>query len=484
MIHPDNTRAAVRAAKAAGLNIAEVDFMSADISKSWREIGGGIVEVSAAAGLLPDELAVPVLDVRGKTIDAFYPEGDDGRIPTAMITGTKGKTTTTGMLASILTFAGHAVGYATTEGVTIDGERVANGDLAGWDGAEIVLRDPTVTAAVLETARGGLIESGTYLDHCDVAALLNVQREQVDMDGIKTLDDMVALKRKVLDAARKAVVLNADDPRCLALAPEFAGSVRTFLFSRNWDSHALREHLARGGDALFLDKRDGNETIMVASGSNATALLRTADVPVTANGIFWQHASAAMAAAALALGLGVDMDTIKGGLRRYGREFPAAACRLVFPEGFPTRILFDRTTSGPAYAAAVSVTDQILVAGKRICAMTVVGNRPDWAFGESAAALAGHFQRYVCFEREDYRRGRKPGEISERLAEALIAAGVAPASVSVAHTYMDAAKIIAGEAAEDGSCGCLRYQFFRARRTIPSGISRNTRSCMNDFGFA
>lgn len=189
--------------------------------------------------------------------------------------------------------------------------------------------------------------------------------------------------------------------------------------------------------------------IMVASGSNATALLGTAEVPVTANGIFWQHASAAMAAAALALALGVDMDTIKGGLRRYGREFPAAACRLVFPDGFPTRILFDRTTSGPAYAAAVSVTDQILVSGKRICAMTVVGNRPDWAFGESAAALAGHFQRYVCFEREDYRRGRKPGEISERLAEALIAAGVAPASVSVAHTYMDAAKTIAGEAAEE-----------------------------------
>ena len=445
IIHPDNTRAAVRAAKAAGLNIAEVDFVSADISKSWRETGGGIVDVSSAVGLLPDGIAMPVPDVRGRSIDAFYPEGDDGRIPTAMITGTKGKTTTTGMLASILSFAGHAVGYATTEGVTIDGERVASGDLAGWDGAEIVMRDPTVTAAVLETARGGLIESGTYLDRCDVAALLNVQREQIDMDGVGTLDDMVALKRKALDAARKAVVLNADDPRCLALAPEFAGSVRTFLFSRNWDSHALRDHLARGGDALFLDKRDGHETIMVASGSNATALLQTADVPATANGIFWQHASAAMAAAALALGLGVDSDTIKEGLKRYGREFPAAACRLVFPYGFPTRILFDRTTSGPAYAAAVSVTDEISVAGKRICALTVVGNRPDWVFGESAAALAGHFQRYVCFEREDYRRGRKPGEISERLAKALIAAGVAPASVSVAHTYIDAAKIIAGE---------------------------------------
>ena len=98
---------------------------------------------------------------------------------------------------------------------------------------------PTVTAAVLETARGGLIKRGMYLDRCDVAVLLNVEREQIGMDGIETLDDMTALKRKVLDAARKAVVLNADDPRCLALAPEFASSVRIFLFSRNAVSQAF-----------------------------------------------------------------------------------------------------------------------------------------------------------------------------------------------------------------------------------------------------
>ncbi len=448
-IHRDNAQAVVRAAKAVGLNNADVVFISPDIAKSWREVGGGIGEVRAAAGLPPDGPSAPSLNVRGKTIDVFCPDGDDGRILAAMITGTKGKTTTTGMLASILSVAGHTVGYATTEGVTIDGERVADGDLASWNGAAIVLRDPTVTAAVLETPRGGLVKYGMYLDHCDVAALLNVQLEQIGMDGIETLDDMAVLKRKVLDAARKAVVLNADDPRCLKLAPEFSRSVRTFLFSRNWDSQALGEHLARGGDALFLDKHDGNETIMVASGSNTTPLLRTAELPVTVNGLFWQHASAAMAAAALAIGLSIDMDTIKEGLKRYGREFPAATCRLSFQDGFPTRILFDFTASPPGFAAMVSVTDTISVAGKRICAVTVVGNRPDWVFAESAAALAGHFQRYVCFEREGYRRGRKPGEISARLAEALIAAGVPPASVTAVQTYVDAARVIAGEAAED-----------------------------------
>ena len=267
------------------------------------------------------------------------------------------------------------------------------------------------------------------------------------MDGVETLDDMVALKRKVLDAARKAVVLNADDPRCLALAPEFAGKLRVFLFSRDAGSPPLRDHVARGGDAVFLAAdEDGRETIMIASGTREIALLRTADVPVTLGGLLWQHSSNAMAAAALAIGLGIDLDTIRIGLRRYGKEVRPAACRLAFEDGFPVEIMFDFAASPPGFAAAITVTDTMPVSGKRICAVTVPGNRPDWVFAEAAAALAGHFQRYVFFELKDYRRGRKPGEISMRLADAMLAAGVDPASVSVVDGHTDVAALVAREA--------------------------------------
>jgi cyanophycin synthetase len=268
------------------------------------------------------------------------------------------------------------------------------------------------------------------------------------MDGIKTLDDMVALKRKVLDVACKAVVLNADDPRCLALAFEFRPSPRTILFSRSPDSAAVRDHVAGGGDALFLAKKDGREMIIVASGSDAVPLLATADVPATKDGLIWFHGTNAMAAAALAIGLGIELDALRAGLRRYGREYAAAALRMVFAEGFPMRVMFDSSGKAPAYAAAVTVMDAIEVPGKRICAITLPGNRPDWAFAESAAAVAGHFQRYICFEREDYRRGRKPGEIATLLANALTAAGVAPEAVAVTGGHKDAARLLAGEATE------------------------------------
>jgi cyanophycin synthetase len=153
IVHPDNVNAALRSARAIGLVVTGVDFISPDITKSWHDVGGGICEVNATVGL-PHEQVTPGHDVHRTLIRAFYPEGDDGRIPTAMVTGTFGKTTTTLMLASILACAGHTVGSATTESIRIGSEDVALGDFAAVDGAAVVLRDATVTAAVLETARG------------------------------------------------------------------------------------------------------------------------------------------------------------------------------------------------------------------------------------------------------------------------------------------------------------------------------------------
>jgi len=448
VVHPDNVRAAVRAAKAIGLVVTGVDFITPDITKSWREVGGGICEVNTTVGL-PSARILPGRDVHQMLIRGFYPEGDDGRIPTAMVTGTYGKTTTALMLASILSSAGHTVGCTTTESIRIGDEEVALGDFAATDGATVVMRDATVTAAVLETARGGLIKRGMYLDCCDVAALLNIEREQVGIDGIETVDEMAALKRKVLDAARKAIVLNADDPRCLALAPEFASSVRTFLFSRDAESSALRDHRARGGDVLYINRGAGEETIVSASGSNVVSLVRTSEIPVTEGGVFWQHASNAMAAAGLAIGLGIDIDTIRVGLRRYGKEFAAAFCRLQIVDDLPLPILFDQTASPPGFTASLRAIASMNISGRRFCAVTIAGNRPDWTFAESAAAIAGHFQRYVVYELPRYRRGRKLGEIASSLARALLAAGVDKGLISVVEGNEQAAQLIAHEAKPD-----------------------------------
>ena len=98
------------------------------------------------------------------------------RIPIAMITGTKGKTTTTRMLAHILSEAGHRVGFTSTDGIVINGQYINRIDSAGYTGAHTLLTNRSITAAVLETARGDLLNTGCILTDV-MEQLLNVGSE-------------------------------------------------------------------------------------------------------------------------------------------------------------------------------------------------------------------------------------------------------------------------------------------------------------------
>ena len=64
------------------------------------------------------------------------------------------------MLAHILKMSGRTVGLTSTDGVYIDGKLSVSGDMTGPVSAQMILRDPSVDAAVMETARGGMLRSG------------------------------------------------------------------------------------------------------------------------------------------------------------------------------------------------------------------------------------------------------------------------------------------------------------------------------------
>jgi len=110
IIHPDNREMAERAVRAIGLDVGGVDFLSKNISESYRKIGGGICEVNAAPGfrmhVAPSEGTAR--DVAAPVIDMLFPPGAAVRVPIAAITGTNGKSTTTALLAHILGEAARA----------------------------------------------------------------------------------------------------------------------------------------------------------------------------------------------------------------------------------------------------------------------------------------------------------------------------------------------------------------------------------------
>jgi cyanophycin synthetase len=441
-VHPDNAWLAERAARALGLSVSGVDFLTPDISRSWREVGGGVCEVNAGVGLRAHWLADPTRDVVGPILDTIYSPGDDGRIPTALITGSNGKTTTTRMLDHILRAAGRVVGRATTDDVTIGGRLVVEGDFAGVSGAALVLSDPSVTAACLETARGAVLKWGIGVERCDVAALLNISEEQVGIDGIDSLDAMAALKRKVLETAKDAFVFNAEDPRCLAMARDFAPE-RTILFALNSGHAGLAEHLSAGGTVVTLSERAGAESVVILGAGPPAEVIAVSAIPATFAGKVRHNVANALAAVALAHGMGVAANAIATGLAGFTPSLAHSQGRFNFIDDLPVRALFDYGANAPAIRTAIAALANFPVEGRRIGVVTGVGDRPDDQIDDCARAVAGRFDAYVCFEIPAYRRGRAPGEIVARLTRALADAGVAPDAVHRAETPAEAMRISA-----------------------------------------
>src|SRR5215203_6502978 len=181
-------------------------------------------------------------DVGGRVMDMLFPPGTPSKIPIAAVTGTNGKTTTARMLAHIQKMNGHTVGLATTDGVYIDGERTVTGDMTGPQSAQMVLRDPDVDLAVLETARGGLLRAGMGYRNCNVGAVLNVSEDHLGLNGIDSLEQLAEVKRIVVEVARDCAVLNADDINCLRMA-DHTKATRIAYVTTNPRHDLVRKHL-------------------------------------------------------------------------------------------------------------------------------------------------------------------------------------------------------------------------------------------------
>ncbi|MGH8806401.1 MAG: cyanophycin synthetase, partial [Noviherbaspirillum sp.] len=175
-VHPEMAARAVEAAQMVGLDICGVDVVCESVLKPLEEQGGGIVEVNAAPGL---RMHLQPSFGKGRAvgeaiISTMFADGDDGRIPLVAVAGTNGKTTTTRLIAHILTANKYRVGMTGTDGVYIGSQRIDTGDCSGPRSARNVLMHPDVDAAVFETARGGVLREGLGFDRCDVAVVTNI----------------------------------------------------------------------------------------------------------------------------------------------------------------------------------------------------------------------------------------------------------------------------------------------------------------------
>lgn len=433
-VHPDNRMLAVRAARLIDLDIAGVDFVTADISRSWREVGGAILEVNAQPGLRPHWVGDPVRDLEGEIVDIAF-AGRSARIPTAAITGTNGKSTTALMLHHIWLTAGRMAGVCTTQNVRIGERVVTRRELSGYPGARMILTDPAVEAAIIELPRKGLLVFGHPCDRYDVAAMLNVQDDHLGEFGIDTLGEMAELKAEVLQRATDAVVVNADDPRCMKMLSR-SGTERHLLVAA--DRETVAGHRQAGGEAVFPAELDGRRWIILAVGGVETPLIPVGEIPATMNGLLRFNESNAMFAAALAHAQGVDVECIRSALGTFRNSFDQNPWRYNFIEGYPFQVLVDYAHNPDGVRELCRVVSEIPVAGRRRLYCQMIGSRHPEHVSDLAPVLVATFDELVMacdFEETTGHRayaGDDPvATMLARTEAALVAAGAAGESISL-----------------------------------------------------
>jgi len=425
-IHPETKWIAERASRIIGLDVAGIDVVTTDISQPMKETDSVIVEVNAAPGLrmhvapsegVPRNVAAPILDM-------LMPPETPTRIPIVAITGTNGKTTTTRLTAHIFRQIYDVVGFTTTDGIYLGDRLVEKGDTTGPQSARMILQDPTVEMAVLETARGGMLRSGLAFRWCDVGVVLNVAADHLGSGDINTIDQLAKLKAVVAEAvhSRGYVVLNADDERVAAMAERVTAKVAYFTMQP--DNPLVRSHVQNGGVAAVY--QDGYLAILQRDW--LLRIEKAENVPVTMGGKAPFMIANALAASLVAFVQGVKIEQIRAALKTFKASAQQIPGRMNLFNMGKFHALVDYAHNPAGYAAVGSFVKNW--PGQSLGVVGAPGDRRDKDMLELGALSAQIFDQIVIKEDED-RRGRESGAVADLIIQGIVNGPSAEAAASV-----------------------------------------------------
>ncbi len=324
-------------------------------------------------------------------------------VPIVAITGTNGKSTTTRLLAHILASAGQRVGMTNSDGIYVDGTLVEAGDWTGFGGAARVLAEPGLDAAVLETARGGILLRGIGYERNDVAVVTNVSPDHLGLNGIDTLDELAETKGAIVRITKRDgwVVLNADDPRVWRMRRET--KARWYAVTLDPASPAIEVALDRGGRAAVLE--DG-WLVLRGAGRRPARLAPVDELAVTFAGLSRYNIANALSAVAAADALGLPRAKIVRGLRTFAQDSSVNPGRLNLFERRGVLAIVDFAHNEAGLAGLMDVARSLVGRrGKLRLALGTAGDRTD-AILRRLGELGGAADELAICEKRHYLRGR------------------------------------------------------------------------------
>ncbi len=365
-------------------------------------------------------------------------------VPMALVSGSNGKTTTVRLLAAMCAAHGWHAGFSSTDGAGVDGEALEEGDWAGPAGARVALRDARVEAAVLETARGGILRRGIAVTGARAAVITNIQLDHFGEYGIDDQAALAAVKMVVAKglASDGLLVLNADDPHVVA-AVRWSGAIG--WFSLDAQSSIIAAARAAGTPCAA---READGTLVLSVRGDTIVLGQSAQLPLTAGGLAVYNVANALAASLAAWAMGIEASTIADVLARFGAERSDNPGRLTRWDVGGAMVVLDYAHNPDGMAGLLAVARALCgPEGRLLVLLGQAGNREDIAIRELARVVAAaHPAAVVLKEMDGYMRGRAPGEVPAILADELRSCGVPTESVETQLDEVAAARLLVSRA--------------------------------------
>ncbi|NMM61574.1 cyanophycin synthetase [Clostridium sp. P21] len=421
----ENIEMCKRAAKTIDLNICGIDVCCSDISKPIGK-DGAIIEVNAAPGIrmhhYPSKGASR--NVAGAIVDMMFKDTPKST-PIISVTGTNGKTTTTRLIAHVMSLAGYNVGMTTTGGIYINNKCVEKGDTTGYDSAKVILSSKEIDAAVLETARGGMIRRGLAYDLADVGVITNITEDHLGIDGIDTIEDLAYVKSLVAEAIKSKgyAVINADDPVSVTILNRIKSSI--IMFSKDKYNPILINNIKQGGYGIYTHEG----IIYVENQDQILPIVKVEDVMITLNGKLAYNVENAMAACAALVGLKVKYSTIRKGLISFYGDENCNPGRFNIYNVNGAKVILDYGHNIEGYKAVINGAKSMK--HKRLVGIIgVPGDRTN-SSTEYIGEISGESFDYIYIKEDMDKRGRKTGEIASILKKGVINSGFDKRKVEV-----------------------------------------------------
>jgi UDP-N-acetylmuramyl tripeptide synthase len=318
----------------------------------------------------------------------------------------------------------------------VDEVIVERGDWTGPGAARLVLRRPEVEIAILESARGGLLRRGLAIESCDAALITNVTDDHLGEFGVADLATMARTKAVVAGAVRDGgvVVLNGEDPSLLALLPSLAP--RVILFAIDARAPAIREHVARGGEAYVVE----SGSFARIGGRSPWAFARVDEAPITFAGAAVHNIANVLASCALAGALGLPDAAIGSGVRSFdAKDNPGRGQLVTASTGARVLTDFGHNPDGMRHLLALARALAAKSGGRLAVISAQAGDRRDEDLVALGAAIAGAAPDFVVlWDILTLLRGRGPGEVPALLKRGVVAGGVDADHAILVDTEIDA----------------------------------------------